>query len=150
MTVTDTDTDKEANAAPAPGEDAEWIKKLRADADEAKQLRAENVQLRRTAAMDELGVPKTGAGKLFRDKYDGDPADLDAMKAAAAEYELIPTGTADQEQQSAAVDAAERAASLTDGTTAAQPTVEALLGEAQTMDEIERIAHDAGIGTSIT
>lgn len=42
-------------------------------------------------ACDELGIPKTGAGKLFRDTYSGD-ATLEAVKTAASGYEGIIPG----------------------------------------------------------
>lgn len=129
--------------------EADWIKQLRKEAAEAKKLRSEVSALRRNSVMDELGIPKTGAGKLFRDTYTGDPDDADALKAAAAEYELIPTVAApDAEKVDEALTAAERIADTTSGGGPSELTVETLLAEANTLDEIERIARDAGLATS--
>jgi hypothetical protein len=130
-----------------PDEDPDWLKQLRKDAADAKKLRGEVAQLRRNGVMDDLGIPKTGAGKLFRDKWDGDPDDLDGLKAAAKEYELISDQPA-SEQVEQALDAAASAAEIPNGTVA-QPTYEALLGEAKSIDEIEAIANNAGIGVPI-
>lgn len=146
MTEEATETDTEA----PPPDEADWLKQLRKDAAEAKTLRTENATLKRQGAMDELGIPKTGSGKLFREKWDGDPTDLDALAAAAREYELIPA-EGDQPapaEVDAALDSASGMADLA-AAGAAQPTATALLGEAGSIDEIERIAADAGIGVPI-
>ena len=47
-----------------------------------------------------------------------------------------------------ALDQADRISEAAAGTQAA-PTVEALMADAKTMDEIERIANDAGVGVPI-
>lgn len=130
-------------------DEADWIKQLRKDAAEAKKLRSEVTTLRRTTAMDNLGIPKTGAGKLFRKTWDGDPEDFEALKAAAAEYELIPTAnTSDPTDVADALDASDRIADTTSGGGPADLTVETLLADANSLDEIERIARDAGFAVS--
>jgi len=141
---------EEANEPAGDEPEADWLKQLRKDASDAKKLRQEVSALRRNSAMDELNIPRKGAGKLFRDTYTGDPDDLDALKAAAAEYELIPTADApDTGQVDEALDAVERMADTT-GTPASQPTVAALLDGATSVKDIERIARDAGFATSQT
>lgn len=133
---------------PSEGDEAGWLKDLRRQAKEADKLRQEVTGLRRQIAMDDAGIPKTGAGKLFRKTWDGDPDDLEGLKAAAAEYELIPTTespTADVAD--AAIDAAAAISEITQPSDGS-PSIDALLGEANTLDEIERIARDAGFATS--
>lgn len=134
-----------------PSEDADWIKQLRQEAAEAKKLRGEVSQLKRESAMNQLGIPSTGAGKLFRDKWDGDPDDLDGLRSAAREYELIaPEG--DQQDPSVveqALDSASGMAEVASAGAAAEPTTSVLLAEATGIDEIERIANDAGVGVPI-
>lgn len=53
----------------------------------------------RSTMFDKLGIPDKGAGKLFREHYSGDLTE-DAVRAAAAEYELLapaaPTVPVDQ------------------------------------------------------
>lgn len=130
------------------GDEAGWLKDLRKEAKEAAKLRNEIASLKRQVAMDEAGIPKSGAGKLFRKTWDGDPDDLAGLKAAAAEYELIPTDDAPAaDAVDDAIAAAERIAETTQPT-ASQPTVDALLEGANSLDEIERIARDAGFATS--
>jgi hypothetical protein len=142
-------TEEATTAEQEQTEDPDWLKQLRKDAAEAKKLKGEVAQLRRQGAMDELAIPKTGAGKLFRDKWDGDPDDLDSLKAAAKEYELIPSE--DQPAPSEVTEALDGADAMADipAGTGAQPTYEALLGEANSIEEIERVAQNAGIGVPI-
>lgn len=140
---------EEATEPDSTEAEADWIKQLRKDAAEAKKLRSEVSSLRRNSVMDELGIPKTGAGKLFRDTYTGDPDDTDALKNAAAEYELIPTTDAPPAAQvDEALAASDRIADTTAGGGPADLTVETLLSGANSLDEIERIARDAGFATS--
>lgn len=140
---------EEATESESTEPEADWLKQLRKDAAETKKLRQEVSTLRRSTAMDELNIPKTGAGKLFRDKWDGDPDDMEALKSAAAEYELIPNADApDTEQVDEALAASDRIADTTSGGGAADLTVETLLADANSMDEINRIARDAGFATS--
>jgi hypothetical protein len=140
----------ESDGQQAEGEEADWLKQLRKDAASAKTLAKENARLKRGSAMDELGIPKTGPGKLFRDAWDGDPEDRDALTKAAREYELIPAEgeTQEPERVAEALDGATRSAEIPAGT-GAQPTYEALLGEAHTIEDIERIANNAGVGVPI-
>lgn len=73
------------------------IKKLEEDA--AAKATADAAKLAETekqlstfqaaAAFDRLNIPSTGAGKLFRDTYQGDVTD-EAITAAASQYDLIP------------------------------------------------------------
>lgn len=142
--MTEESTEPEDDGTP----EADWIKQLRKDAARAKTLEKEVATLRRHGAMDDLGIPKTGAGKLFRDKWDGDPTDLDALRAAAAEYELIPTEPSPEaEDVSDAIEAAERIATAAQGGTS-EPTVDALLSGATSMKDLEEIARNAGIAPS--
>lgn len=144
--MTDTETDIQQD----PAEEAEWLKQLRKDAEEAKKLRKEVAGLRRGSAMDELGIPRTGAGKLFREKWDGDPDDRDGLLAAAKEYELIPQeDKPDDSEVAQALDAASGMADIASAGSSATPTVDTLLAEATSIDDIERIAQDAGVGVPI-
>lgn len=138
----------ETAPAETPAEEADWLKELRKEAKEAKTLRAEVAGLKRQSAMDEIGIAKTGAGKLFRDSWTGDPTDLDALRSAAREYELIPDEGATPEAAAEAAQAATRAAEVTDGAGTPQLTVDALLADAQTPEEVERIMQDAGLGVA--
>lgn len=141
--MTEESTEPEGDAP-----EADWIKQLRKEAAEAKKLKNEVATLRRHGAMDDLGIPKTGAGKLFRDKWDGDPTDLDALRAAAAEYELIPTEPSPEaEDVTDAIEAAERIATAAQGGTS-ELTVDALIEGAGTMKELEEITRNAGIAPS--
>src|SRR5690606_2882566 len=103
------------------------LKELRKEAKEAKQLRAEVAGLKRQAAMDDIGIPKTGAGKLFRDSWGGDPTDIDALRSAAREYELISDDQPEPEEAAQAAQAATAAAEVADGGGSPQPTIDALL-----------------------
>jgi len=72
------------------GGEPEAIRNLR---ESNKRKDDEIAKLRRSAlrgSFIEAGVPVTGAGALLLEHYDGDPADLDAIKAKAAEYGLLP------------------------------------------------------------
>jgi hypothetical protein len=148
--VTEEATDNGQQNAGADGqEEADWLKELRKDAREAKTLRQENATLKRTKALDDIGVPTTGAGKLFRDTWTGDPDDLDALRTTAREYDLVPAENAPSpEETQAAVAAADSMAEVAQGG-ASTPTADALIGEATSMDDIERIANDAGVGVPI-
>ncbi len=57
-------------------------------AQEAAELKEQLAGFHKAAAFDRLNIPPTGAGKLFRDTYQGDVAD-EAIAAKAAEYGLI-------------------------------------------------------------
>lgn len=63
-----------------------------ADAAEARALAAEAkiATFTRSATFDELRIPNTGAGKLFRDTYQGELTP-EAIVAAAVSYEIVPT-----------------------------------------------------------
>lgn len=142
---------EEANETDEVGSDeAEWLRNLRKEAREAAKLRQQVNDLRRDKAMDEAGIPKTGAGKLFRKTWDGNPDDYEGLRAAAAEYELIPTDSNTSPDDSTVADAIDTAARISETTqpAASAPTVEALLGEAKTLKEIEEIARNAGIAAS--
>lgn len=110
-----------SDADPADGEGtptgSDAMSQLRAHArtleKQVKALEASNTELAskldestktiagftRTSMFDKLGIPDKGAGKLFREHYAGD-LNEDAVRAAAAEYELLapqaPTVPADQ------------------------------------------------------
>jgi hypothetical protein len=130
------------------GEDTGWIKELRSKANEADKLRQEVNGLRRQIAMDDAGIPKTGAGKLFRKTWDGDPDDVAGLRSAAAEYELIPNNDdPDARTVEESIVAADRISETTQPT-ASTPTVDALLEGASSLQEIEQLARDAGFAAS--
>jgi hypothetical protein len=146
VTATEPDTQQEP-----PAEDPDWLKDLRREAKEAKDLRKEVADLKRGSVMDDLGIPKTGAGKLFRDTWSGDPGDEEALRKAAAEYELIPHSEdqPNSEVVEQALDASSGMAAAAAAGSSATPTTDVLLAEATSMDDIERIAQDAGVGVPI-
>jgi hypothetical protein len=93
-------------------------------------------------------VPDDGVGKWFRKGYDGE-IDVDSIRQAAAADGLIaPPDETDPEAAAEAVQAAGLISEAAAGTQAS-PTVDALLKGAPSMDEIERIANDAGAGVPI-
>lgn len=82
-----------------------WRRKLEADAKEGKKATREAEEAKREAAnaKRELALMKagidleSGTGKLFAKAYDGE-ATPEAIKAAAAEYGLVPTSQTNEVQ----------------------------------------------------
>ena len=95
----DDDTDLVRNLRKALKGQGRELKELRSSAEEAlakvQGFEAEKV-------FDAVGIPKDGAGKLFRDTFKGD-LDADAVRSAAQEYGLIeaPKPEAGAEEQAA-------------------------------------------------
>jgi len=145
--VTDISTDISEDEAPE-GEESPVMAKLRKDAKEGAAAKKELEALKRERAFDKAGVPDEGPGKWFRKGYDGD-IDVDAIKAAAAEDGLIaPESDVPPEEVSDALDQAGRISEAAAGTQAS-PTVEALMGDARTVEEVATIANNAGVGVPI-
>jgi hypothetical protein len=129
-------------------EDSPVIAQLRKDAAEGKAAVKKLAALERERAFDKAGVPDDGVGKWFRKGYDGE-IDVDSIRQAAAADGLIaPPDETDPEAAAEAVQAAGLISEAAAGTQAS-PTVDALLKGAPSMDEIERIANDAGAGVPI-
>ena len=59
----------------------------------AEEAEARAVAAERKSAFAEVGIPTSGAGKLFRDTYQGDP-DPEAVKAAAEGYGILQVADA--------------------------------------------------------
>ena len=79
--------DSDGNAVLNPRIREQMRNQERENAALKKQLR--DSELRGVFA--ELRIPTTGAGKLFRDTYQGEPT-LEAVKQAATEYDVLPKG----------------------------------------------------------
>lgn len=152
-TAPETDVDPQAPDDEGNGDEADWIKQLRRDAKEGKAAKAQLAVLERDRAFDKAGIPEEGAGKWFRKGYEGE-LDPDAIRAAAASDGLIDV-TSDEDteaaaQANAATEAAGRIADAASEGGPPQPTVEALLAEANSLDEIEKVMQDAGLGAAPT
>ena len=61
---------------------------LQPAAQEAAALKDQLAGFQKSAAFDRLNIPPTGAGKLFRDTYQGDLTD-EAVLTKAAEYGIV-------------------------------------------------------------
>lgn len=95
-----------------------------------KQLTEMKKQLRDSelkAVFAELGLPTTGAAKLFRDTYSGEPT-LEAVRTAASEYDVLPKPASGQptaeedRQRQAELDALRRVNGATDPTNSQDAT----------------------------
>jgi hypothetical protein len=74
----------------------ETIKSLQSERDEAT---AQRMQTEKRMAFKDLGIdPSKGVGKLFYENYDGELS-VDAVKAAATEYEVLGNQTTQTQQQ---------------------------------------------------
>jgi hypothetical protein len=145
--VTDISTETPADDEPE-GDESPVIAQLRKDAKEGKAAIRELETLRRERAFDKAGVPDEGAGKWFRKGYDGE-IDVDSIREAAVSDGLI--AAPDDTDPAEAADAVEAAGVISEAAsgTQASPTVEALLKGATNIEEITRIANDAGVGVPI-
>lgn len=144
-----TDISTQTPEAEAPeGDDNPVIAKLRKEAKEGAAAIRELEALKRDRAFDKAGVPEDGAGKWFRKGYDGD-VDVEAIKAAAVADGLIASqGDTAPEVVSDALDQAGVISEAAAGTQAS-PTIEALMENANTIEEITAIATNAGVGVPI-
>jgi hypothetical protein len=142
------ETSTEAPATEDSEQESEVMAQLRKDAQEGRAAKKELEALKRERLFDQAGIPTDGVGKYFRKGYDGE-IDVDSIRQAAAADGLIaPPDETDPQEAAEAVQAAGLISEAAAGTQAS-PTVEALLKGAKTMDEIERIANDAGAGVPI-
>ena len=144
MTDISTDTPAEDESQ----DESPVIAKLRKEAAEGKAAMQKLAALERDRAFDKAGVPEDGAGKWFRKGYDGD-VDVEAIRQAAVADGLI--AAPDETEPEVVTDALDQAGRISEAAagTQASPTVEALMQDAKTMDEIEAIANNAGVGVPI-
>lgn len=140
------ETDNVDDIEGASPEENAVIANLRKEAKEGKAAKAELAVLQRERAFDKAGIPETGAGKWFRQGYQGE-LDPDAIKAVAAEDGLIDVIDTDTSPEvAAAATAADRIADAASDGGSPQVTVDTLIANASTIDEIEAVMQSAGLG----
>lgn len=106
-------------------QEAKEGKRAKAEADEAK---AELAKVKRDLALAQAGIDvNSPTGKLFVKGYDGEPT-VEAIKAAASEYGLLPTSQAPDVKQE--LDAMDRVASAS--------TASAPVGSPNALDELRK------------
>lgn len=71
----------------------EELKRARKREQEFQELQERLNATERASALDKAGLPETGAGKFFRDHYDG-PLDVASIKAAAEEAGIVAAAAA--------------------------------------------------------
>lgn len=87
------ENDENEPDAQREADDKSWRRKLEADAREGKKAANELAAAKRELAMHKAGIDlDSKAGRLFAKAYDGDST-VEAVKAAAAEYDLITPET---------------------------------------------------------
>jgi hypothetical protein len=129
-----------------PSKDSrQFVRKLEQEAKEGKRAKkeADEAKVEAQSAKRELALMKAGidlespTGKLFVKAYDGEIS-VEAIKAAAGEYGLIPTSqTAEIQNDMAALDRVSQASS---GSTAnIQPSVLDEIRNAQSPDEVLKL-----------
>jgi predicted component of type VI protein secretion system len=145
--VTDISTETPADDEPE-GDESPVIAQLRKDAKEGKAAIKKLEALERERAFDKAGVPDDGVGKWFRKGYDGE-IDVDSIRQAAVTDGLIAASDGPDPQEAA--EAAQAAGLISEASAASQsnPTIDALMRGASSMDEIEQIAKDAGVSVPI-
>lgn len=137
--VTDTDTLESEPQTDGQPEGPKGLREAAARAKEHEQraaaAEAEVQTLKRQLAFQEAGVPTEGAGKWFRQGYDGDLS-VDAIKAAAIEDGIIDTASPapSTDEVSADLAAADRMAGATQ---AAAPPV-----ARTSADEVREVGKD--------
>lgn len=119
-------------------------KKLDDLGEEVTELKGQTEQSRLTGIFSEIGVPDEGPGKLFREK-DWSDKDAEEIKAAAQEYGIIDGGGPDQEQSQQVIDSASQINETVGQQPESGPTVEQLLQEASTPEEIQAVMANAGL-----
>lgn len=106
-------------------QEAKEGKRAKAEAEEAK---AELAKAKRDLALAQAGIDvNSPTGKLFVKGYDGEPT-VEAIKAAASEYGLLPTSQAPDVKQE--LDAMDRVASAS--------TASAPVGSPNALDELRK------------
>lgn len=125
-------------------QEAKEGKRAKREADEAK---AEAAKAKRDLALIKAGIDiDSPTGKLFVKGYDGE-ATVDAIKAAAAEYGLLPTSQEPSVKQE--LDGMDRIASAsTASAPAVNPTAMDRLRKAESPDEILKVLREEGIAIS--
>lgn len=114
---------------------------------EADEAKAEAAKAKRDLALIRAGIDiDSPTGKLFVKGYDGEPT-VEAIKAAASEYGLLPTSQAPDVKQE--LEGMDRVANAS---TASAPTVNATamerLRNAQNPQEVLKVLQDEGIAIS--
>lgn len=95
---------------------------------EAEEVKAELAKAKRDLALAQAGIDvNSPTGKLFVKGYDGEPT-VEAIKAAASEYGLLPTSQAPDVKQE--LDAMDRVASAS--------TASAPVGSPNALDELRK------------
>ena len=132
----------------------QFVRKLEQEAKAGKAARREAEEATREAnnAKRELALMKAGidlespTGKLFVEAYDGEIT-VDAIKAAAGEYGLIPTSqTEDVQNDLAALDRVSQASSGSTGSVA--PSALDAIKNAATPEDVMKVLAENGIGIS--
>ena len=98
--------------------------------------------LERQLVFRDAGIPTDKRGQLFMKAYDGDMT-LDAVKAAAIDYEVIQPDSADTTPETEAQDRLLKAAG--GGDTPHKPDLEQAILNATTPEEVMRIVSQQGI-----
>lgn len=149
MTDTAPENVDDTTDAEADGNESPVINQLRKDLAEARKAAIELDALKRERAFDKAGIPEDGAGKWFRKGYEGE-LDPEAIKSAAVSDGLIDVNTdadsPEAQEAAAAAAGADRIAEAASEGGQPQPTVDALIAKAETVEEIDRIMADAGLG----
>ncbi len=116
------------------------LRKKAKDHDDAVK-RAEAAE--RKLALRDAGIPNTSLGKLFEKGYDGDWADVEAIKAAAVEYGVLePPEPEVPEEERAAHERVSAASAGAPGSP--ERDFDAELSAASTEEEFLRIYRESG------